>query len=90
MKAEHSGANVLIHIKDDGAGIDPEKVRRKAIEKGWINGETEKNEKECLQMIFSTGLFDGRFRDKCVRSRRRNGCGETQHRRLAWFGGGYQ
>ena len=56
LKAEHSGANVLIHIKDDGAGIDPEKIRQKALEKGWINAESERSDKECLQMIFQPGF----------------------------------
>ena len=56
LKAEHSLANVLIHIKDDGAGIDPEKIRQKALEKGWINAESERSDKECLQMIFQPGF----------------------------------
>ncbi|MDA8137739.1 MAG: chemotaxis protein CheA [Desulfobacteraceae bacterium] len=56
LKAEHSGANVLIHISDDGAGIDPEQIRRKAIEKGLLAPDAERSEKEILQMIFLPGF----------------------------------
>ncbi len=56
LKAEHSGASVLIHIIDDGAGIDPEKIRQKAIEKGLLPPESERSDKEVLQMIFAPGF----------------------------------
>ena len=56
LRAEHSGANVLIHISDDGAGIDTDKIRRKAIEKGLISPEAEKSEKELHQLIFHPGF----------------------------------
>jgi two-component system chemotaxis sensor kinase CheA len=36
IAARHSGAYVLIEITDDGAGIDKEVIRRKAVEKGLI------------------------------------------------------
>lgn len=54
--AEHSGANVLIHITDDGTGIDPDKIRLKAIEKGLINQENILSEKELYQLIFAPGF----------------------------------
>lgn len=56
LKAEHSGANVLIHISDDGAGIQPAAIRRRAIEKGLLAPEAEKSAKELLQMIFMPGF----------------------------------
>jgi len=56
IHAEHSGANVLIHIQDDGAGIDPQQIRRKAIEKGLLAPEADKSDKELLQMIFLPGF----------------------------------
>lgn len=54
--AEHSGANVLIHIIDDGAGIDTEKIRQKAIEKGLIHQEDSLSEKELYNLIFAPGF----------------------------------
>jgi two-component system, chemotaxis family, sensor kinase CheA len=37
LEAAHSGNNVLITISDDGGGINTEKVRRRAIERGLIS-----------------------------------------------------
>jgi two-component system chemotaxis sensor kinase CheA len=56
IHAEHSGASVLIHIRDDGAGMDPARIRRKAIEKGLLAPDAEKTDKELLQMIFLPGF----------------------------------
>lgn len=56
LKAEHSGANVLIHIRDDGAGIEPAVIRRKAIEKGLLSADAERSDKELLQLIFLPGF----------------------------------
>jgi two-component system chemotaxis sensor kinase CheA len=56
LTAEHSGANVLIHISDDGAGIDPEAIRRKAIERNIINPDDNLTEKELYNLIFSPGF----------------------------------
>lgn len=36
LKAYHSGNGVLIEVKDDGNGIDREKIVNKAVEKGFI------------------------------------------------------
>ena len=40
IEARHAGGNVVISVKDDGRGIDAERVARKARERGLI-GETE-------------------------------------------------
>jgi two-component system chemotaxis sensor kinase CheA len=56
LKAEHSGANVLIHISDNGAGIDPEHVRRKAVQRGLLAPDAERTDKELLQLIFAPGF----------------------------------
>lgn len=56
LKAFYSGANVHIEIKDDGAGIDPEKIRRKAIAKGLISPDTILTRKEVFDLIFLPGF----------------------------------
>jgi two-component system chemotaxis sensor kinase CheA len=56
LKAFYSGANVHIEIKDDGAGIDVEKIRRKAISKGLIAPDTILSKKEVLDLIFLPGF----------------------------------
>jgi len=56
LSAKHSGANVLIEITDDGAGLDKEKIRAKAIEKGLIAPDAELPEKELYALIFHPGF----------------------------------
>lgn len=56
LSAVHSGANILIQIKDDGAGIDPEVIRLKAIEKGLIAPDSELPEKDIFSMILQPGF----------------------------------
>ena len=39
ISARHAGGNVVITVRDDGRGIDPERVARKAAERGLITAE---------------------------------------------------
>ena len=58
LRAFHEGGQVNIEICDDGAGIDPEKLKKKALEKGLISGDQAKNmgDKEALNLIFQAGF----------------------------------
>lgn len=56
FNAFHSGTSVHIEIEDDGRGIDVEKVKRKAINKGIINEETYLTEKQLYDMLFLPGF----------------------------------
>lgn len=56
LEAEHSGANVLIRISDDGAGLDGEAIRSKAIEKGLVTPEAALSEKELFSLILMPGF----------------------------------
>ncbi|MCX7987218.1 MAG: chemotaxis protein CheA [Bacteroidales bacterium] len=56
LKAYYSGANVHIQISDDGAGIDTEKIRQKAISKGLITPDAVLSHKELLEFIFMPGF----------------------------------
>jgi two-component system chemotaxis sensor kinase CheA len=56
LSATHSGANVLIRIEDDGAGLDVEAIRAKAIEKELIAADAELSEKEIFALIFAPGF----------------------------------
>jgi two-component system chemotaxis sensor kinase CheA len=56
LSAEHSGGEVLIRIVDDGAGIDPENVRAKAVEKGLIPPDSVLSDKDSLMLIFAPGF----------------------------------
>ncbi len=56
LRAEHSGGNVLIHISDDGAGIDRGAIRAKAVEKGLIEKDAELSSEDTYGLIFSAGF----------------------------------
>ncbi|WP_027190210.1 chemotaxis protein CheA [Fundidesulfovibrio putealis] len=56
LGAEHSGGDVVIQIVDDGKGIDPEKVRQKAVERGLISDNAELTLRETLELIFLPGF----------------------------------
>jgi two-component system chemotaxis sensor kinase CheA len=56
MKAYQSGTSVHIQIKDDGKGIDPERIRAKAISKGLISTDAVLSDQELMEMIFHPGL----------------------------------
>jgi len=56
LSAAHSGSHVLIRVADDGRGIDPARVRAKAIEKGLIDPHAELSEAEVFALIFRTGF----------------------------------
>jgi two-component system chemotaxis sensor kinase CheA len=56
LKAYHSGINVFIEIKDNGRGIDVERIKRKAISKGIIAADDNLPEKDLLDLIFVPGF----------------------------------
>jgi two-component system, chemotaxis family, sensor kinase CheA len=56
LSATHSGAQVLITVKDDGRGLDQARIRAKAEEKGIIAPEAKLSEAELLQLIFHPGF----------------------------------
>lgn len=56
LKAFYSGANVHIRITDDGAGIDPEQIREKAVAKGIIPPDKKLTNKEILDLVFLPGF----------------------------------
>ena len=56
LSAKHSGANVVLTIADDGAGLDVDRIRAKAVEKGLISEQAELNEREIYALIFEPGF----------------------------------
>ncbi|WP_430812501.1 MULTISPECIES: chemotaxis protein CheA [unclassified Carboxylicivirga] len=56
FKAYYSGASVIVKVMDDGKGIDPEFIRKKAIAKGLIDAKTELSRKEIFDLVFLSGF----------------------------------
>ncbi len=60
LTAKHSGAFVVIEIKDNGAGLNSQSIKRKAIERGLIPQERELSENEIYNLIFMPGFSTAR------------------------------
>ncbi len=58
LGAAQEGDHVLITISDDGAGMDPEVLRAKAVEKGMMDADAAArlDDRECFELIFSAGF----------------------------------
>ena len=58
LAAVHEGNSIIISIKDDGRGIDTERVGRKAIEKGLITEDqlAAMSQREMFDLIFLPGF----------------------------------
>ncbi|MBI5183034.1 MAG: chemotaxis protein CheA [Nitrospinae bacterium] len=56
LNAMQKGSHVVIEVEDDGEGIDIEKVRESAIDKGLIGKDKELNRREILDILFTPGF----------------------------------
>lgn len=58
LRAYHEGGQVNIEISDDGAGVNTERVKAKAIQKGIVTAEqaARMGERELVNLIFAPGF----------------------------------
>jgi two-component system chemotaxis sensor kinase CheA len=58
LEAHQEGDHIIVSVADDGAGIDPERVVRKAIERGMLTAEraATMSKGEILNIIFLPGF----------------------------------
>ncbi len=56
LKAYQKGNHVMVELRDDGAGIDVDRVRRKAVEKGMLDEGEEIEENRVIDFIFVPGF----------------------------------
>ncbi|MGL4830235.1 MAG: chemotaxis protein CheA, partial [Vibrio sp.] len=59
LKAFHQGGSIIVEVGDDGAGIDCDKLWRKAIEKGVLEPQTQRSDltdKQIINLIFAPGF----------------------------------
>jgi two-component system, chemotaxis family, sensor kinase CheA len=56
LSASHQGGKVLIEMRDDGRGLNREKILAKARQKGLIAADVQPSPEEILQLIFLPGF----------------------------------
>jgi len=56
LSAAHSGPNVVIKIIDDGAGLDRDAIRARAIDKGLIAADSDLSEREIFSLVLLPGF----------------------------------
>jgi two-component system, chemotaxis family, sensor kinase CheA len=58
LRAFHEGGKVIIEVRDDGGGIDAEKMRAKAIESGLLTQEqaSKMQDHEAVNLVFAAGF----------------------------------
>lgn len=56
LSAWRKGEFAYIEVRDDGRGLDPERIKAKALEKGLADPDTEYTEDEILQFVLMSGF----------------------------------
>ncbi|HEX8957448.1 MAG TPA: chemotaxis protein CheA [Burkholderiaceae bacterium] len=56
LKAWQEASSVMIELSDDGKGMDPKKLRDKAVAKGLINENAAQTDDEAFQLVFLPGF----------------------------------
>jgi two-component system chemotaxis sensor kinase CheA len=58
LRAQHRGNQIVVQVSDDGAGLDPARLRKKALEKQLATPEEVEgmDEKQVLDLIFRPGF----------------------------------
>ena len=56
LNAYHKGGTIIIEINDDGAGLDKERIRNKAIENGLISEDEQLPDEKIYDLIFQPGF----------------------------------
>ncbi len=56
LSAVYAGAEVTISVSDDGAGLNPARIRQKAEEQGIITADQRLTDQELFQLIFAPGF----------------------------------
>ncbi len=60
LSAHHSGADVLITIRDDGRGMNADAIRAKAIERGLLTADDAPTDQDLYGMVFHPGFSTAR------------------------------
>ena len=56
LSARHQGARIVVSIEDDGKGLNPDAIRKKAIEKGLVEEGVQLSESQTFDLIMEPGF----------------------------------
>lgn len=56
LKAFHRGGSIFIEVSDDGKGLDPEKLKAKALERGLITENDNLSDRQAYELIMTPGF----------------------------------
>ncbi|MCD0460981.1 chemotaxis protein CheA [Roseiconus lacunae] len=56
VRAYHQGGNIYIELKDDGKGMDLNRIRQKAIDRGIVSPDEKLSSQEICELVFHAGL----------------------------------
>lgn len=56
LDLSREGGDVVLRLTDDGAGMDVNRIKQKAIERGLLDANSDLNDKEILQYILEAGF----------------------------------
>ncbi|MCG6939175.1 MAG: response regulator, partial [Gammaproteobacteria bacterium] len=56
IQVDRQGSDIVIKVKDDGAGIDAVKIRQKAVNQGLIAADSKLSDRDALQLILHSGF----------------------------------
>ncbi|MCC7141515.1 MAG: chemotaxis protein CheA [Candidatus Eisenbacteria bacterium] len=56
LAAYHEGGNVVIEVTDDGRGLDPQKIRAKALERGLVKPDETLTDDQLHALIMAPGF----------------------------------
>ncbi|OQW47967.1 MAG: hypothetical protein A4S09_14310 [Proteobacteria bacterium SG_bin7] len=56
LNAYHKSDRLVIEVSDDGGGLDPERLRKKGIEKGIVSADQQISDQDAINLIFHSGF----------------------------------
>ena len=56
IEARREGSEIVVVFSDDGAGLDLERIRQRAVESGIVPADRRLDERETIDLIFAPGL----------------------------------
>jgi two-component system chemotaxis sensor kinase CheA len=56
LRSFHQGGNIVVEIEDDGAGLNQERILRKAVERGLTTASAANTEQQIFAFIFAAGF----------------------------------